>query len=73
MQEDEDMTTGMSKACCYSDQYVQEVKERNLHLELCGSWTVGVGDQDQCVHLWKYDGGYKSIDQAKRLMDEDTV
>ncbi|XP_018016083.1 protein NipSnap isoform X2 [Hyalella azteca] len=55
------------------DQYVQEVKERNLHLELCGSWTVGVGDQDQCVHLWKYDGGYKSIDQAKRLMDEDTV
>jgi hypothetical protein len=25
------------------------------------------------VHLWKYDGGYKSIDQAKRLMDEDTV
>ncbi|KAF2361246.1 NIPSNAP protein [Trinorchestia longiramus] len=54
-------------------QYVQEVKERNLHLELCGSWTVGVGDQDQCVHLWKYDGGYKSIDQAKRLMDDDSV
>lgn len=52
---------------------MKEVQSRNLHLELSGSWTVGVGDQDQVLHLWKYDGGYKSIDNTKLILDGDTV
>jgi len=54
------------------EQYVKEIGEhKDMHMELCGSWTVGVGDQDQCVHLWKYDGGFQSIDNAKKVMDHD--
>ena len=53
---------------------MKEIGEhKDMHMELCGSWTVGVGDQDQCVHLWKYDGGFQSIDNAKKVMDHDKV
>jgi len=53
------------------EKYVNEVNTRDLNMELAGSWTVGVGDQDQCLHLWKYDGGYKTIDQAREKMSTD--
>ena len=42
-------------------------------MELQGSWTVSVGDQDQCLHLWKYDGGYNSIDNASNTIAADKV
>jgi len=57
----------------FSEKYVQEVKSRNLHMELSGSWTVGVGDQDQCLHLWRHEGGYKSIDEGRNKINEDKV
>jgi len=54
------------------EQYVNEMKEhKDVRGELCGSWTVGVGDQDQCVHLWKFDGGFQSVDEAKNIVDSD--
>ena len=56
-----------------SQNYVDEVKSRDLHLQLSGSWTVGVGDQDQCLHLWKYEGGYKAIDEARDKINADKV
>jgi len=52
--------------------YVKEVGEhKDLNVELAGSWTVAVGDQDQCVNLWKYKGGFRSIDTAKTVIDGD--
>nr|XP_023017766.1 protein NipSnap [Leptinotarsa decemlineata] len=37
-------------------------------VELVGSWTVNVGDQDQALHLWKFTGGYETIDQFNALV-----
>lgn len=60
-----------------SEEYVKGVGEKfskeAVHPELQGSWTVIVGDQDQCVHLWKYAGGYSSIDNANNIYRSDAV
>ncbi|KAG5900072.1 hypothetical protein JTB14_016045 [Gonioctena quinquepunctata] len=37
-------------------------------VQLVGSWTVNVGDQDQALHLWKFTGGYETIDQYNALV-----
>ncbi|XP_071447974.1 protein NipSnap [Hetaerina americana] len=42
-----------------------------LHCELVASWTVHVGDQDQTLHLWKYTGGFASIDSARKQLLQD--
>jgi len=36
--------------------------------ELCGSWTTQYGELDQVVHLWKYQGGYGSVSDAKHYL-----
>lgn len=43
-------------------QLVESKKE--LACNLIASWTVQVGDMDQCVHLWRYTGGFEKIDKA---------
>ncbi|KAJ3618974.1 hypothetical protein MTP99_005768 [Tenebrio molitor] len=46
-------------------QTVDFIKAQNslaAAVELVGSWTVNVGDQDQALHLWKFTGGYEKID-----------
>ncbi|KAK4304082.1 hypothetical protein Pmani_023958 [Petrolisthes manimaculis] len=53
---------------CIGDKFSNEA----VHPELQGSWTVIVGDQDQCVHLWKYAGGYSSIDKANNVYRTDS-
>lgn len=42
-------------------------------VELVGSWTVNVGDQDQALHLWKFTGGYEKIDHFNELIGNDPV
>lgn len=37
-------------------------------VELVGSWTVNVGDQDQALHLWKFTGGYEKIDLYNEIL-----
>ena len=49
------------------------VATRNVTVELCGSWTVGVGDQDQCLHLWRYGGGYNTLDLVREMFAKDEV
>lgn len=44
---------------------LMEEKKANLSCNLVASWTVQVGDLDQCLHLWRYTGGFEKIDQAK--------
>ncbi|XP_071541774.1 protein NipSnap isoform X2 [Panulirus ornatus] len=57
------------------EEYVKAVADKfsgkSVHPELQGSWTVIVGDQDQCVHLWKHAGGYDSIDAANKVFATD--
>lgn len=48
-------------------------KKANLNCNLVASWTVEVGDLDQCLHLWKYTGGFEKIDQAKADLWHDPV
>lgn len=61
----------------HSEEYVKALADKraakSINVELQGSWTVSVGDQDQCVHLWKYAGGYNAIDSATKLMNTDAV
>jgi len=38
--------------------------------DLVASWHVGIGDQDQVVHLWKYQGGYAGVDQGLKTLKE---
>lgn len=52
-------------------QLVHSKKE--LACDLIGSWTVAVGDVDQCVHLWRYTGGFEKIDKAHRELYGDKV
>ncbi len=35
-----------------------------LHCEALGNFRVFVGDEDQYIHLWRYDDGYKGIDNT---------
>lgn len=42
-------------------------------VELVGSWTVNVGDQDQALHLWKFHGGYETIDTYSNIVAENEV
>ncbi|XP_022902706.1 protein NipSnap [Onthophagus taurus] len=37
-------------------------------VELVGSWTVNVGDQDQALHLWSFKGGFEKIDSANTIL-----
>jgi len=41
-----------------------------LHGECLGNFQVLVGDQDQFIHLWRYEGGYHSIDQNLKFLSE---
>lgn len=42
-------------------------------VELVGSWTVDVGDQDQALHLWKYKGGFEKIVQSQKILQQNKV
>ncbi|KAB7503734.1 Protein NipSnap [Armadillidium nasatum] len=54
------------------ENYANEIKNKKVPAELCGSWSVGVGDQDQCLHLWRYEGGYTTIDNVRHRVIEDS-
>lgn len=48
-------------------------KKDDVSCDLIGSWTVHVGDMDQCVHLWRYTGGFEKIDRAYELFRNNEV
>lgn len=50
-------------------QLIESKKE--LACELVASWSVQVGDLDQCVHLWRYTGGFEKIDLAEKTLKKD--
>jgi len=40
-----------------------------LHGECLGNFSVLIGDQDQFVHIWRYDGGYQNIDENLKFLE----
>lgn len=48
---------------------IQSKKE--IACELVGSWQVQVGDVDQCLHLWRYTGGFEKVDIAYKGLYRD--
>lgn len=58
----------------FSKNTVQLIQsKKDLACELVASWTVQVGDLDQCVHLWRYTGGFEKIDLADKTLKKDAV
>lgn len=60
----------------FSKQTVDFIKAQNslaAAVELVGSWTVNVGDQDQALHLWKFTGGYEKIDLYNDITSKSPV
>jgi hypothetical protein len=47
--------------------------KKDLACELVASWSVQVGDMDQCLHLWRYTGGFEKVDLAERELKKDPV
>lgn len=40
-----------------------------LHGECLGNFSVLIGDQDQFIHIWRYDGGYQNIDENLNYLE----
>lgn len=60
--------------CLCSKKTVQLIEgKKELACELVASWSVQVGDLDQCLHLWRYTGGFEKVDLAERELKKDAV
>jgi hypothetical protein len=57
----------------FSQQSVQLIDAHQLNYDLVASWTVELGDLDQALHLWRYTGGFSTIDNAKKKLAQDKV
>lgn len=58
----------------YSKKTVQLIEsKKDLCCELVASWSVQVGDLDQCLHLWRFTGGFEKVDLAEKVMKTDPV
>ena len=53
------------------DTFQKRVHEKGSGAKLVGSWTVEIGDQDEAVHLWKYEGGYPVLNKATGIYRTD--
>ena len=51
-------------------EYINANKER-LHCEAVGNFVVFVGDEDQFIHVWRFDEGYRGIDKTLNAFDGD--
>ncbi|XP_029648532.2 protein NipSnap homolog 1 isoform X1 [Octopus sinensis] len=47
-----------------SNEFQKLVHEKRWGAQLVGSFTVEVGDQDEAIHIWEYDGGYPALNNA---------
>ncbi|XP_076343793.1 protein NipSnap-like isoform X3 [Tachypleus tridentatus] len=52
------------------EQWVHSVKDKVKDTSLVGSWKVLVGDQDELVHIWRYDS-YTAANKAMEMYRTD--
>lgn len=58
----------------FSKNTVQMIQSKpEICCELVASWQVQVGDADQCLHLWRYVGGFEKVDLAYKTLYRDDV
>ena len=52
-------------------QFFDEHRQTGLHLGcLCvGNFNVFVGQQDQFVHLWRFEDGYRTLDKGNQALN----
>lgn len=57
------------------NEFQKMVHEKDWGAKLVGSFTVEVGDQDEAIHIWEYDGGYPALNNAtvKYRTDKDFI
>ena len=58
---------------CLLRRYVEYINSNkdSLHCEALGNFRVFVGDEDQYIHLWRYDDGYSGIDTTMSNLLQD--
>ncbi|OAF69447.1 Glioblastoma-amplified sequence [Intoshia linei] len=61
----------MSTYLSEEQEFVKLMREKISHVELIGSWTVDIGDQDEVLSLWRYKGGYPALDASKEIYRTD--
>lgn len=44
----------------------------NLPYTLVGTWNTWYGEQDQAVHLWRYEGGYPALTEVMNKLKKNT-
>uniref|UniRef100_A0A4X2KBI1 Nipsnap homolog 2 n=1 Tax=Vombatus ursinus TaxID=29139 RepID=A0A4X2KBI1_VOMUR len=57
------------------NQICQEVlpkihEEKHYPCTLVGTWNTWYGEQDQAVHLWRYEGGYPALNEVMSKLRE---
>lgn len=52
-------------------KFVELMQEKDTGAKLAGSWTCLIGDQDEAVHLWAYEGGYPSYNNSMQIYRTD--
>lgn len=53
------------------EKWTNELQAKESKASLIGSWKVEVGDQDQYIHVWKYQG-WKHASQVERTIKNDS-
>ncbi|KAL4224175.1 Nipsnap [Mactra antiquata] len=51
--------------------YQNLMHDKNTGAELKGSFTVEIGDQDEAIHIWEYQGGYPVLNKATEVYRTD--
>jgi len=54
------------------EKWVKESQSKDSNALLIGSWKVEIGDQDQYIHIWKYQG-WKHANQVIKATKEDNT
>ncbi|CAG5130003.1 unnamed protein product [Candidula unifasciata] len=52
--------------------FQQLMQDKGTGAELVGSFTVEIGEQDEAVHIWRYDGGYPVLNNANTIYRTDS-
>jgi len=67
--------TRADSTAAYLENYKKTVQliesKKDLACDLVGSFSVQVGDLDQCIHIWRYTGGFEKVDLAEKELKKD--
>ncbi|XP_054715887.1 protein NipSnap-like [Uloborus diversus] len=53
------------------ETYTGTLQQKSETTELVGSWRVEIGNQDQFIHIWRYNKGYVNANEVLSLCRQD--